>query len=456
MMSVIRGIESRLQVVRRLTIHVFLFALCATPLVTIVADDLPAQSSHADSLADGILELDEAVTAALENNPALASLEARVSAISTVPSQVSALPDPRLSLNMMNLPVDTFDFDQEAMTQMQVAISQSFPFPGKRGLKQKTAEHQTEAAIAMLAERRGEISGRVRSAWWRLMQFGRALQIVEQNKDLMRDFVDIAQTKYKVGNGLQQDVLLAQLELSRLLGRELQLRGMRDGAQAELNKLLNRPVDRLVVLPGVPGNTTLPELPPQSTLLQQAGISRELIAVQRDLVEAARARLDLAKRDRYPDFKLGVGYGFRQGYDPMRNGDRSDLFSVMLSVNVPIYSRSKQSKAVEQRTFEVSQQSHALNDTVRSVEANVSKFLAKYRADRDQVVLLETAIIPQAQQTVSSMLAGYQVNQVDFLNLVNTQITLYNAQISYWESLSSAKQTLASLAAATGLETLYE
>jgi outer membrane protein TolC len=93
---------------------------------------------------------------------------------------------------------------------------------------------------------------------------------------------------------------------------------------------------------------------------------------------------------------------------------------------------------------------------LRRVEAAVTRSLAEYQAARDQVMLLETAIIPQAQQTVASMLAGYQVNQVDFLNVVNTQITLYNAQVNYWESLSRAKQSLARLASAVGEEALYE
>jgi outer membrane protein TolC len=250
-----------------------------------------------------------------------------------------------------------------------------------------------------------------------------------------------------VGNGLQQDVLLAQLELSRLLDRELRIVGMRQGAQAEFNALLGRPANRTISLPALPPNTGLPELPAEISLLER---------VKRDLVEAAQADLEFARKDRYPDFKLGVGYGFRDGFDPMRGQDRSDLVSVMLSVNVPIFSGSKQSKAVEQRSHEVSRQKFVLSDTLRSVEAGVARSFGEYHAARDQVSLLETAIIPQAQQTVSSMLAGYQVNQVDFLNVVNTQITLYNAQINYWESLSRAKVALARLAAAVGEEALYE
>lgn len=403
-----------------------------------------------------VLELDQAVTAVLEHNPELAGLQFHVDAMRTRPSQAGALPDPMLSLNAMNLPTDTFNFDQEPMTQLQVAISQSFPFPGKRRLRQVSAEYQLAASDSMLAERRIAKIGEVRVAWWKVMNLDLALQIVGQNKKLMRDFVDIAQTKYRVGNGLQQDVLLAQLELSRLLDRELRLQGMRRGTQAQLNALMNRSTDRVITLPMSPPSTVLPELPAQELLLQDAGLNRDLIDVQKGFVDAARANLSLAKKDRYPDIKLGVGYGFRQGDDPLRGTGRSDLLSVMLSVNVPIYSGSKQSKAVEQRAHEVSQQQFIMHETLRSVETAVSTSYADYHAAREQVVLLETAIIPQAQQTVSSMLAGYQVNEVDFLNLVNTQITLYNAQISYWESLSRAKQALAMLASATGQESLYE
>jgi cobalt-zinc-cadmium efflux system outer membrane protein len=402
------------------------------------------------------IELDYAVSVALGHSLELAGIRAQSEAIRASSSQAGALPDPMLSLNAMNLPTDTFDLDQEPMTQMQVALSQSFPFPGKRKLRREAVEFRAAASDDMQVERRNGIVGEVRTAWWQLMSLDKSLQIVEQNKDLLRDFIQIAQTKYKVGNGLQQDVLLAQLELSRLFDRELRLQGTRRGARAELNRLMNRPPDWVLTLPSNPANTVLPELPTERQLLQQAETGRALIDVQRQLIDAANANLDLARKSRLPDLKLGVGYGFRQGIDPMTNTDRSDFLSVMLSINLPIYSGSKQSKEIEQRSYEVSRQTLIMQDTLRVVEVAVSRNLASYLAARDQVLLLQTAIIPQARQTVSSMLAGYQVNQVDFLNLINTQITLYNAQISYWESLGRAKQDLARLASAIGVEALYE
>jgi outer membrane protein TolC len=196
----------------------------------------------AQSMADPAheVELDQAVSLALGHSLELASIRAHSDAIRAASSYAGALPDPTLSLNAMNMPTDTFSLDQEPMTQMQVALSQSFPFPGKRKLRREAVEYQAAASDQMETERRGAIIGDVRIAWWQLMSLDRALQIVEQNKDLMRDFVQIAQTKYRVGSGLQQDVLLAQLELSRLLGRELRLQGMRRSSRARLNSLMNQ------------------------------------------------------------------------------------------------------------------------------------------------------------------------------------------------------------------------
>jgi outer membrane protein TolC len=403
----------------------------------------------------GSLTLQDALEIALANNQRLAALGAHADALGAVPRQAGALPDPVLGVNALNLPTDTFDFGQEPMTQLQFSLSQSFPFPGKRGLRRQAAEYEATAATKRLIDQRLQVMAEVRGAWWQLLYLDKAVEIVEQNQDLMRDFVEIAQTKYKVGKGLQQDVLLAQLELSRLLDRLFPLHGMRSAAQADLNELLDQSANQPIALPEVPSNIALPDLPPDAQLLQLALEIRPLLDVARELMEASRSRMDLAKKDYYPDFQLGAGYGFRDGEDPIR-GERPDLASFRLSVNVPIYFKSKQSKAADQRSSEYFQRKHMLNETLRSVQAEIARNYAQYLASRQQVSLFETAIIPQARQTVAAMLSGYQVNEVDFLNVLNAQITLYNAQISYWSAMSIAKRSLANLAASVGSEELYE
>jgi cobalt-zinc-cadmium efflux system outer membrane protein len=402
------------------------------------------------------LTLERAVAIALANSPDLGALSARSSALEAVPPQAGALPDPMLSLNAMNLPTDTFDFEQEPMTQLQIGVSQSVPFPGKRRLLREAAVSEFKASQAHVKEGTDVLIGQVRSAWWRVFSTDRALEIVERNQQLMRDFIEIAQTKYTVGDGLQQDVLLAQLELSKLLDRESRLTGGRRGATARLNGLLDRTPNQPVHLARAPASTDLPDLPSETDLLAQAQASRALLDVEREKFNAADARVDLAERDRYPDLRIAAGYGFRQGDDPLRGKDRADLFSVLLSVNLPIYAASKQTMAIEQRVNEREAHAFALSSVARRIETEIGQRMADYEAAREQVRLLNGAIIPQAEQTVASMLAGYQVNEVDFLNVINGQLTLYNAQINYWTALADAKSALAGIAAAVGKESLYE
>ena len=189
----------------------------------------------------GHLSLDQAVEVALAANPQLAAAAAHAEALQAVPSQARALPDPVLGLNAMNLPTDSFNLRQEPMTQIQLSVSQMIPYPGKRRLMADAAGFEATAGLARAEDARLELAGQVRAAWWRLFHHDRALEIIDQNTRLMRDVIQIAQARYEVGGGLQQDVLLAQLELSRLLERELRLNGMRSRAEAALGALLDRP-----------------------------------------------------------------------------------------------------------------------------------------------------------------------------------------------------------------------
>ena len=401
------------------------------------------------------LNIGRAVQIALEANSRLLTLNAEAEAMAFAPSQVGALPDPMLSFNAMNLPTDTFDLDQEPMTQLQLMLSQKFPFPGKRQLRREVAETMVGVSQKQTDEYRDVLTGKVREAWWRLFSVDRSLQIVESNKRLLRYFVEIAKTKYAVGKGLQQDVLLAELELSRLTNRELQLAGNRRRIQATLNGLLNRVPEHPITLPEEPPSETLPMLESVTSLTQFAVERRDLIQAIELKLEAADKTVELAEKDRWPDFQVGVGYADRQGSDPIR-GSRSDFLSLMFSINLPLYSGQKQDKALQQRIHEREYERYRLSDTVRIIETEIGVQAAEYSAAREQALHLKNEIIPQAEQTVSAMLAGYEVNKVDFLNVVNGQIMLYNASIDYWNAMASAKQALARLAAGVGKESIYE
>jgi outer membrane protein TolC len=125
-------------------------------------------------------------------------------------------------------------------------------------------------------------------------------------------------------------------------------------------------------------------------------------------------------------------------------------------MNLPFDMSRKRSRAVDQRQAEWVAQKYQLEDLHNRVVTKVQQAITDYRRAGEQAQLFQQEIIPQAQQTVDAMLAGYQVGSVDFLNLVRSQTTLYNYETQYWKALSSANQASARLVAAVGEEKIYE
>jgi len=421
-----------------------------------MTSDEPSMSRESSDqrFRPGVLTLEEAVKTVLAANPKLAEIRARADALGAVPSQVGTLPDPKLSFGALNLPTDSFDLDQEPMTQLQIGVRQTVPFPGKLRLKEAIATLDAETASLNVDELILALVADVKSVWWQLAYLREAARIVERNQVLMREFVQIASTKYEVGQGLQEDVLLAQLELSKLTDLDLKIQGMSETAYARLNALLDWPAGRR---PELPENLSaeLPELLPEGELQELALGSRPMIVALEKQIEAAESAVDLAKKDYYPDLDFFAAYGFRDGEDTMGDS-RPDLASFGVTVNVPIFATRKQARAVDQRRSEVVQKMAALTNAKAQIRREVSTAVANYRRSREGASLFRTGIVPQARQTVSSMLAAYQVNTVDFLNLVNAEITLYNYEMQFWKAVSDANGALANLEAASGTEKVVD
>ncbi|MCQ8105862.1 TolC family protein [Methylomonas sp. SURF-2] len=399
------------------------------------------------------LTLEAATQKVTQDNPDLAQMLARAQAMAAIPAQEGSLPDPQISFNAMSLPVEGFDTRREDMTQLGFGLSQAIPFPGKLALKEQAAFHDAEMASLNADEVRLRLISDVKTLWWQLFYLDRALEIVDSNHSLLQQFVDIARSKYEVGDGLQQDVLLAQLELSKLLDQKIGLTGLRRSTAARLNALLDQPANQTVQIPTTV-SLQLPVIKAEEQLYQQAENARPLLASERQGIHAAQSRLDFAQKDLLPDFMVEAAYGARSN---MPDGTRrSDLLSLGVSMNVPIFAGSKQEKAIDQRTSELMQQRYSLQDKWNAVRAQISQTHSDYQRAQQQFVLFDTGIIPQARQTVASMLAGYQVSKVDFLNLVRSQVTLFEYETQYWKAFTEAQQALAQLTADVGEEAIYE
>jgi outer membrane protein TolC len=386
------------------------------------------------------LTLIQAEQMAIRNNPALAAAGKDAEAMAAIPPQAGSLPDPKLSFKAMNLPVDSFSTTQENMTQMQLGFSQMIPFPGKLALKAEAAERMAAAALQNSQEFRLVLLRNTRIHWWNLAYLDKALSIIRRNQNLLRNLVKIAETKYKTGKGLQQDVLLAQLELSKLLERELKLQAAWQRESAKLNAMLGRPADTVITIPRQQVAAVGTAKVDIAELKQWAREHRPMLLAMDARVQAADTMVALAQKDYYPDFNVGASYGFRQGINPANRKSRPDFASIMLTMTVPLYSGSKQDKAVDQRMAEKAHAQFSRQDAANRVDADIDAAASDLSIAHHQVVLFEKGILPQARQTTASMLAGYQVNKVDFLNLVRAQLSEFNTDIQYWQQVSALHQ----------------
>jgi len=399
-----------------------------------------------------VMTPERAVAIALEGNPSLAQIRARAEAMAAIPSQEGTLPDPTLSFGALWLPTASgLSLNRDDFTMLEVGVSQPIPFPGKLALREKAATLEAEAAAKTVDEARLRLARDVNIRWWQLVSVHRSLFIIDDTERLLQQLAEIADTKYRVGQGLQQDVLSARLELARLKQQKAQHIGLHRAEIARLNALLNRPSDSPVRLPDAV-DTQLPDIRSDEDLQQQGEQSRPLLAERRRAIDAAQSRLELAKKDYYPDFTLGTAYAFRQNTPTGQS--RSDFVSFQLSVNLPIYADRKQAKAVDQRNSELLKERYALDEAQREIQTEIASALAIYRGSREQFGLFDSGILPLARQNVTATLTAYQVAKTDYLNVIRAENIWFAYQMQYWQALAEAHQALAQLAAAVGKEGL--
>ncbi len=385
------------------------------------------------------------IATALENNPEIKEFQNRIKAVQEVPSQVSSLDDPILQFQLMNLPVDTFDFDQENMTQKLFSLSQKLPYPGKLGLKAEIAGKNIEITEQDLEEVKLSITRDVKLAFYELCFVLAATNITQENKTLLAQFVTIAESKYSVGKGLQQDVLKAQVELTKIMEQLIEFRKLEEIEKAKLNSLMNLlPQEALTIPHGISKTDFTFTVQKLQNIAEK---HRPLLSKIRFLKERYGSSKKLAEKEYYPDFNVGFKYGKREG---TRTIDRPDFFSAWVGINIPIWYKTKQSRRVSETGYKVEMASETYNKAKNQIFLNLKKLIDKERQGGKTLQLIEQGILPQARQSLESALAGYSVDKVDFLTLLSNQVTLFNWQIRYHRELTDYEKNLAAIEQSAG------
>ncbi len=382
---------------------------------------------------------------ALANNPEIKSFEAQVSAAAERPPRARSLENPRLKLGLMSVPVDTWRFDEWNMTQKTVSIMQKFPFPGKLALREETAKQELAVTKERLAEKRNAVRMNVKTRYFRLLFLRTALDVTDENLTLLREFVKIAETKYSVGKGIQQDVLKAQVELSRMLDRRLVFEKEQRTAIAALNTLLDRPASAPLEISGDVPETR--NILPETDLIARAEQSRPLLNAARHMIARNETQHRLAEKDYFPDPDIGITYAQRDD-GPTR--ERADFVSASVTFKLPVFFRNREARVVGEAKARVLDAERRYDAARNEVGYRISELLSEITRYNEEIDLFRTGLIPQSRASLDSALSGYEVNKVDFLTLVTNQLTLYNLELEFYRAVSEREVRIAQLEFAVG------
>lgn len=400
---------------------------------------------------DQVQDFSNYVEILVSRHPDLKSLNAALEAAKRIPDQAHSLPDPKLRFGLMNFPYTPFSMSAEGMTQKQIGVLQMFPAPGKRELRKKIAEDDIEITAAMIPEKRLELIKKSRILFHKMLFLQKAEKIVIKNKAVLNGFLQVALTKYSVGLGLQQDVLKAQVEISKMSDMLRSIQQKISSTGSSLSVLVDLPLAAnwtnisIREIPEVNGNA--------EKLVEEAIAKRPLFEQLNAKIKKSEDRVELARKDLLPDYTVGLAYGQRNSG---KTGPRDDLISLSVTLKIPWWRKTKQDQKIAQNLTLREKAGHQLDSEKWKVRDQIANLLEIDKKDKDLLVLYNTGLIPQARQTVEASLSDYQVNKVEFNTLVTNQITLFNYEIKRDQIAFELQSTRARLLRALGRSEMEE
>ena len=396
--------------------------------------------------AQSTTPLRDLVKEALQNSPEIRAARKEQEAASQRIAPAGALDDPMLEAGIINLPTSSFRFDREDMTMKMIGLSQRFPYPGKRGLRQDVAAREAESSGYGYQETLNRVVREIRTACYDLYLVIESARLVKKNKFILEQFLRIAETRYSVGQSSQADVLKAQTQLSKMLEELIKLARERPMFEAELNRALGRDASAPPPLPEAP--QLRPVALPLQSLLEAAVRQRPQLLALQSTIARNEKMLDLARKDYYPDFDVRFSYGQR---DSMPDGTRrSDMINFTVAINLPVWRDNKLAPRVTEAQAMREQASNMYRAMRNELAMKLRQQVAAAEQSQRAAHLYQTEILPQARLTVEAALAAYRVNRVDFMTLLDSQMTVLNAEISHAGTIVNFNKALAEIDLLTG------
>jgi outer membrane protein TolC len=396
---------------------------------------------HEPEASSPALTLKEVERIALAENPEIAVAARRVAIAEAHVPAAGSLDDPIAMYRGWGVPLEK-PWDYNAAQNM-FSVSQTLPGAGKRGLRASVAESDVDVAKAQLEQVRLEVRVRVHKAFDDLLLAQDELRIHDQHVDIARQAIEAARIKYAVGKVSQQDILKAQVTLTGLAEHMIRFDRDADLARARLNTLLGRD-------PAAPLNVqgdyaVLVALPAAQTLEDQALQSRPDLVAAREAAERSHKEQALAKRAFLPDFTISAGYMLMQPSQNMRNA-----YMVEGSMNLPWLNHRKHDAEIREATATATEQDAELAELRNSAFGQIQEVLVEARAAQQLAHMYHDQLRPQAETTLQASVIAYENDKTDFLDLLDSQMTVVDVDLDWFQAVADFDSRLADLELATG------
>lgn len=391
------------------------------PILTLLLALLFPAYSKATDLNETIhtpAVLQELIAEALANNRNLSATQREIDALNREIKAAGTLDDPRFGLGLLNLPADTFRFDQEPMTQKQITLAQRIPWFGKLDLKTQRAALKALQLESVLAAKKLELMRQVADAYYELGFISVSQEINARLIAHLDQIVRSAETRYASGKGLQQDVLQAHVEQSRLFDERSTLKRKYRGVENRINALLNRP-DYAPI--SITAPTDLPDIPTTVDGWKQTALTANAdLKSLRIKIDQTKTEIELARKGYYPDPDLRLAYGQRD--DDQAGQSRADFVSASIVFTLPLWKNNKQDRQLEAAMARREAAIARYKDLASQLPHRIDAIAVELDQLRENYNLYQEAILIQTAQWAESARFAYEVGKLDFSTMISAQL----------------------------------
>ena len=405
---------------------------------TNIAELLP---QHHAAVSGPVLTLDEIERMALIGNPEIRVVARRLAVVQAHVPTAGAMDDPSFMYRGWQVPLrQPWNYNA---AQNMFMFSQTLPGFGKRSLRTSVAEADVAEAKAALEATRLDIRIRVRKAFYDLLRAEDGLRIHDEHVDIAHQAVEAARIKYAVGKVPQQDILKAQISVTRLAEHLIHFEQDIEIAQAHLGTLLGRDPHEPINVRGDYG-ISIP-LPSLETLEREALQTRPDLIQAQAASEKSRKELAMSQKTFSPDFTVSAGYMLMPRGSEFRNN-----YMVEGSINLPWLNRHKHDAEIAESTAMVTERDAEIDAMRNAAFGQIQEALVRTKAAQRLANIYEKSLRPQAEATLHSTVIAYENDRTEFLDLLDSQMTVIDLDLAYFQALADFEARLADLELAVG------